>query len=219
MTRAPEIPAGARVAHQFNDSAQQKHAVLLGMWTFLATEVVLFGGLIASFVICRVMYGRAFSQAGSHLYAWIGITNTAVLLTSSAFVALAVETDPGRNRRRSLLLSATALLGLCFLGLKGVEYGLDVHEGILPRIAWRPEQFADASRAELFMLFYWLMTGLHALHVSAGIAVIGVLAWRSRRAEYAHGHHNTIEAAGLYWHFVDIVWLFLLPLLYLGSPP
>ncbi len=203
-------------AFQFDDADQQREAAGLGMWTFLITEVLFFGGLFTGYTVYRVSYPYAFAEASHHLFEWIGVTNTAVLLISSMLVALAVGAARRGDRRRLVLfLVGAALLGCAFLGLKSLEYFLDFREGIVPGPLFDGAPFADPPHSELFFVFYFFMTGLHAIHVTIGIGVltgVAVLGWRGR---YTGGNSNGVEVAGLYWHFVDIVWIFLLPLLYL----
>jgi cytochrome c oxidase subunit 3 len=204
------------VAHQFEDLEQRHRAASLGVWVFLAGEVLFFGGLFVGYTIYRVTYPSAFHAASHHLYLWIGAVNTAVLLTSSLTVALAVHAAREGERRGTLgLLLGTIGLALAFLCLKAVEYYLDYREGLVPVLRFDPGRVgADPAHVQLFLTFYFIMTGLHALHVTAGILVMGslagLIAWRGLR-----DRENAVEMAGLYWHFVDIVWLFLFPLLYL----
>lgn len=205
------------VHEQFDDAPQQRHASMLGMWLFLATELLLFSGLFTGYTIYRAQWPDAFAQAGTHLYKWIGIGNTAILLLSSACMALAVQTAPSRNRIRWRWMLTTAILGLGFLVIKGIEYKLDYDESLVPAMRFDAAPFTDPAHSELFFVFYWIMTGLHALHVAAGISVISILAIRTRNAPHPENLDNSVAAVGLYWHFVDIVWLFLLPLLYLTA--
>ena len=204
-------------AFQFDDAEQQREAAGLGMWTFIITEVLFFGGLFTGYTIYRLLYPVAFAEASNHLFRWIGAGNTAVLLTSSLTMALAAQAaERGARRRVAGFLLVTVLLGCIFLGLKGLEYTLDVREGLVPGAGFAAGEFADPAHSQLFYLFYWIMTGLHALHVTIGIGVLAVLAVMARRGRFGAGDNpNAVEMAGLYWHFVDVVWLFLLPLLYL----
>jgi cytochrome c oxidase subunit 3 len=201
------------VGVQFDDDAQRREAAVLGMWVVLATEVMLFGPLLLGYTIYRCAYPHAFAEASHLLVRSIGAANTAVLLTSSLTMALGVHAArEGRRRRVALHLALTAGLGAAFLALKGVEYAIDVHEGTLPVLAFRPGALQEPAHAELFLVFYWILTGLHALHLTIAVAVVAglaVLAWRGADSSVA------VENAGLYWHFVDLVWVFLFPLLYL----
>jgi cytochrome c oxidase subunit 3 len=204
------------VADQFDDLEQRHRAASLGVWVFLAGEVLFFGGLFVGYTVYRLQYPDAFHATSRHLYLWIGAVNTAVLLTSSLTVALAVHAAAAGERGRTLrLLLATIGLATIFLVLKAVEYSLDYRDGLVPVLHFEPAHIgADPAHAQLFLSFYFIMTGLHALHVTAGILVMaglaGLIAWRG-----VGDHANAVEMTGLYWHFVDIVWLFLFPLLYL----
>jgi cytochrome c oxidase subunit III len=203
------------VAHQFDDPAQQHESASLGMWVFLATEVMFFGGLFMAYIANRYSYPAAFAVGSQRLDALLGGLNTAVLLTSSLTMALAVHAAQ-TARRRSLVvfLLATLVLGALFLGIKGVEYYNDYQAGLMPGLHFTYDG-ADAQKVQLFFIIYFMMTGLHAIHLTIGIAVVLVvtlLAWRGR---FPPEHATPVEVLGLYWHFVDIVWVFLFPLLYL----
>ncbi len=204
-------------AIQFVTLAQQREAATLGIWVFLATEVLFFGGMILGYAVYRWSYPEAFAAAGRHTAIVLGTANTAVLLTSSLTMALAVAAAEARRRRLLvLLLLATAALGCAFLGIKAAEYLKDWHEHLVPALNFTFEPRL-AGPAELFFLIYFATTGLHAIHLTIGIVVMLVLAARSRHDRYLGPRSTTVEIAGLYWHFVDIVWIFLFPLLYLGG--
>ncbi len=212
---SPVSEESAIVAEQFDDIDQQRSAAQLGMWIFLATEVLFFGGLFLSYTVYRFTYGDVFVEASRRLDVVLGGTNTAVLLVSSLLMALAVRAAQ-LDRRRLLvqLLLGTALLGLVFMSIKAVEYHKDYVEHLIPGTHFRWTG-ADPRNAELFFWLYFGMTGLHAIHVTAGIGVLLVLAVLAWRGKFAAGNYNPVEISGLYWHFVDIVWVFLFPLLYL----
>lgn len=207
-------------AHQFDDLEQQHEAGTLGMWLFLATEVMVFGTLFTGYTVYRTSYSEAFEVASCQLNLTIGAANTVVLLTSSLTMALSVHTTRVGNRNRSILyLVLTAFLGTLFMLLKAVEYYSDYRDNLVPRLAFNPTEWTERGvqpeRVQLFLLFYYCMTGLHALHLTIGIAVVVILiilVWRSRLSAVPY---MPIEVSGLYWHFVDIIWIFLLPLLYL----
>ncbi len=202
------------VAHHFEDFEQQHEANLLGMWTFLATEVLFFGGLFLAYMVYRMAYAPVFAQASQYLDVVLGTLNTAILLTSSLTMAMAVHTVNERQRQRSaILLLVTMGLGLLFLSIKGLEYYHKFEEHLIPGASF---QWPDAQRgpAQLFFSLYLAMTGLHALHMIIGIGIIAVFAWSTWRGHYEHDP-TPVEMLGLYWHFVDIVWIFLFPLLYL----
>jgi cytochrome c oxidase subunit 3 len=203
------------VAEQFDDIGQQRSAAQLGMWIFLATEVLFFGGLFLAYTVYRFTYGQVFVQTSRELDVVLGGTNTAVLLISSLLMAFAVRAAK-LDRKRALvaLLAGTAFLGCVFMSIKAFEYHKDFVEHLVPgmRFQWVG---ADPRNAELFFWIYFAMTGLHAIHVTVGIGILLVFALLASRGKFARGNHNPIEITGLYWHFVDIVWVFLFPLLYL----
>jgi cytochrome c oxidase subunit 3 len=205
------------VAHQFDTAEQQHEASYAGMWIFLATEVMFLGGLFAAYSVYRYTYAGAFRQASQHLYASLGAINTGVLLCSSLTMALAVRAAQ-RGRRGQLFgfLVATMLLGLVFLGIKGTEYYLEYQEHLVPLRGFDFRfEGADAPKARLFFDFYFAMTGLHALHLCIAIVWAGAMALLGWRGRFSAAYHTPVEIAGLFWHFVDIVWVFLFPTLYL----
>lgn len=189
------------------------------MWTFLATEILFFGGMLMAYLAYRYLYGAAFAEASGHLYASIGTINTVVLLTSSLTMALAIHAIGGGQRRATvLLLAATAALGALFLGIKAFEYYLDFQEKLVPGVNFAAADFADPAHSQLFFLLYFIMTGVHALHMIIGITIVSIVAFRVWRGHFSAQSYNGVENSGLYWHFVDIVWVFLYPLLYLVGP-
>ena len=205
------------VAHQFNDLEQQHEADTLGMWLFLATEVLFFGALFTVYATYRYLYPEAWAEGSHHLNDWLGGINTAVLLCSSLSVALSVHAaQTGQQRRLVLLLLVTIVLGLAFLGIKAVEWYTDYEEGLIPGVRWT-QTGEGANHVMLFFVLYFSMTGLHALHMIIGIGVFAVIAYLAWRGAFTPVKHMPIELSGLYWHFVDIVWVFLFPLLYLIS--
>ncbi|MCS6817073.1 MAG: cytochrome c oxidase subunit 3 family protein [Blastocatellia bacterium] len=205
------------LAHHFDDLEQQFEASTLGMWVFLITEVMFFGGLFASYAVYRSLYPEGFAVASRRLDYLLGAFNTAVLICSSLTMALAVRSAQlGQSRALRLFLAVTMALGLVFLGVKVVEYSHKIHEHLVPGPSFRFEG-PHARAAQLFFSLYFAMTGLHALHMVVGIgilAVLWILAWRGR---FSPQYYTPVEVAGLYWHFVDIVWIYLFPLLYLIS--
>jgi cytochrome c oxidase subunit 3 len=203
------------IAHQFDDLEQQQEAVTLGMWIFLATEVLFFGGMFLGYAVYRGMYHGTFAAASRHLDVVLGTLNTAVLLCSSLTMAMGVHAAQLNDRRKLVFfLLVTMLLGLAFLGVKGYEYHHKFEEGLIPgpRLNWPGP---DAPHASMFFLFYFVMTGMHAVHMIIGVGVMAVLAIMSARHKVTSIYYTPVEVAGLYWHFVDIVWVFLFPLLYL----
>jgi cytochrome c oxidase subunit 3 len=208
--------AASPLAHQFEDLEQQQEAASLGMWVFLATEVMFFGGLFAGYTIYRNLYPPGF-EAGSHmLNVTIGAINTAVLICSSLTMALAVRAaQMGKRNALVTFLILTTALGLAFVLIKlTLEWRHDYLEGLAPGLNFT---FAgpDAKSLELFFCFYFIMTGVHALHMMVGVGVLSVLLVQAWKGHFGPNHFNAVETAGLYWHFVDIVWIFLFPLLYL----
>jgi cytochrome c oxidase subunit 3 len=203
------------LAHHFDSLAQQTEASTLGMWVFLVTEVLFFGGLFAAYSVYRSSYPDAFAVASHELDIRLGTINTAVLITSSLTMALAVHAAQfGERKLLMMFLGVTMVLGLAFLGIKGVEYYEKFVEHHIPGPGFRFEA-EYARHAQIFFSLYFVMTGLHALHMIIGL---GIMAWMlvwSWNGTITREYASPIEISGLYWHFVDIVWIFLFPLLYL----
>ncbi|HEY6211860.1 MAG TPA: cytochrome c oxidase subunit 3 family protein [Vicinamibacterales bacterium] len=203
------------LAHQFESLGQQKEASALGMWVFLCTEVLFFGGLFLVYTTYRSLYPDAFVAASRELIVWAGAINTGVLITSSLTMALAVHSaQTGSRRLLVIFLILTMALGMVFLGIKAFEYRTEWVEHHVPGLnyAFEPRFYRNA---QIFFSLYFLMTGLHALHMIIGLGIMSVMLWWSIRGTITPDYYNPIEVAGLYWHFVDIVWIFLFPLLYL----
>ena len=200
---------------QFDDVEQQREASTMGMWLFLATEVLFFGAMFLGYTAYRYAYPQAFAEASRHTLIAFGGTNTAVLLISSTVMAFAVRAA-SQNKRGllGLLLFVTASLGTLFLVIKGFEYAHEIREGLFPGSHFHIDA-ADPTQAELFYYLYWLMTGVHALHVTIGVVIIGLFALRAWLTNAFENHDTPVELLGLYWHFVDIVWVFLFPLIYM----
>lgn len=207
----------SHVAIQFDDAGQQRLSATLGMWTFLATEVLFFGGLLAGYAVYRGWYPAVWSEAGNHLDVVLGTVNTAVLLTSSLSVALAVDAARrGAAKSLQAALAATIALGLIFLAIKGYEYLHKWNEHLVPGTAFRwPGTAAHAGPGELYFSFYFVLTGAHALHMLIGIGLLAHLWRQASQRHFSPEWHTPVVNVGLYWHFVDIVWVFLFPLLYL----
>lgn len=210
------------VAHQFDDIEQQREAESLGMWVFLATEVLIFGALFAGYAAYRAWYTHDFEAASGKLNILIGGINTVVLLTSSLTMALSVHAaHVGRQKALVWCLVLTAVLGTGFMAFKAIEYYTDYRDGLMPPAAFNPDEWrtlpepADPDHVRLFLVFYYVMTGLHAVHLTVGIGIMVWLIVLARRGNFGPDHYSPVEVAGLYWHFVDVVWIFLLPLLYL----
>jgi cytochrome c oxidase subunit 3 len=205
----------AQPTFQFTDLRQQHDVAQLGMWVFLATEVLFFGGLILAYSVYRSGDPDGFAEAARHTRIVIGSANTAILLTSSFLVAWAVAiVRRGEGPVAARLLFCAALLGCVFLALKGVEYRLEFDEHLVPGV-----HFAfpghDAHAVSRFFAFYFVATGLHAVHVAIGIVVLALIAIKARAQAYSERYHAPVMVAGLYWHFVDLVWVFLFALIYL----
>jgi cytochrome c oxidase subunit 3 len=205
------------VAHQFDDAGQQKEASIFGMWIFLVTEVMFFGGMFACYTVYRYKYHAAFAAASEMLDWKLGGANTVVLILSSFTMALAVRAAQ-TNKRQQLVafLIATMLLGTVFLGVKVVEYEhkFEQHRVPVPALG-----FQGPPNSELFFAFYFAMTGFHALHMIVGLGLMAVILRMSMKGRFSAEYNNPVEVSGLYWHFVDIVWIFLFPLLYLIGHP
>jgi cytochrome c oxidase subunit 3 len=216
------------LAHHFENLDQQRDANTLGMWAFLATEVLFFGGVLMCYAVYRYWYKAGFIAGTDCQSVLIGTINTAVLLTSSLTMALAVHAAEARNRSAlRMFLGLTILLGLTFVGIKGYEYTRDYREGLFPGVGtfhpteevrdeWTRLKLNPVPRqVELYFVFYFLLTGLHAVHMLIGMGILGIMLYRSGHGRYTAGYAAPVEVVGLYWHFVDIVWIFLFPLLYL----
>ena len=205
----------AALAHHFDNLDQQREAGTLGMWVFLVTEVLFFGGLFTVYAVYRGLYPDAFAAASHELDIGLGTTNTAVLITSSLTMALAVHAAQlGQRRVVMTFLMLTMALGLTFLGIKGLEYYHKFVEHHVPGPDFRFEK-EYFRHAQLFFSLYFLMTGLHALHMVIGFGIMTWMLWWTWRGVITAEYYSPIEISGLYWHFVDIVWIFLFPLLYL----
>jgi cytochrome c oxidase subunit III len=223
--------------HHFDDIEQQRECTSLAMWAFLCTEAMMFGGLFFAYSLYRYLYPGAYHLGSHHLDITLGTINTFVLLFSSLTMALAVHNATVYNRNRLVgFLICTWILGAAFLGIKAVEWTKDYHEGLMPAVRWNyydapaHQQELDAYAARnpqtggvilrpnhvmMFFVLYFCMTGLHALHMIVGLGIVGTFIWLSSKNQFALGNDQPVEIAGLYWHFIDIIWVFLFPLLYL----
>jgi cytochrome c oxidase subunit III len=211
---AASVPEGI-LAHHFSSLGRQNEALRLGMWLFLATEILLFGGLFCGYAVYRYQFHEAFAASSRNLGIWFGTGNTLVLITSSFTVALAIHfarTD--RRRAAAICMGLTLAFALTFLVVKGFEYAEHFHERALPGkyYAWERVQVPGAA---MFMTLYFSMTGLHGLHVLAGMSVLAWQTWRLLQGRYTSAYYTGLELGGLYWHLVDLIWIFLYPLLYL----
>ncbi|WP_437192770.1 cytochrome c oxidase subunit 3 [Planctomicrobium sp. SH527] len=204
--------------HQFDDLQQQRASAALGMWTFLITEVMLFGGVFASYALYRFWYFPEWDLASRQLDLWLGGFNTFVLLTSSLTMAFAVDAAANGNQKalqRNILL--TLLLGFVFVGVKVVEYSAKWEHHLVPGkyFEWHGDPVGDMGAFELFFVFYFIMTGIHAFHMLIAFGLLITLYIQARLGKFSAEYYTPVEMIGLYWHLVDIVWVFLFPLLYL----
>jgi len=206
---------GEFLQHHFTTSEQQADAGKIGMWLFLVTERLLFGGLFVGFAIMQSKHPEAFLQAHHHLDRMLGFINTVVRLVSSYTMVMAVHSARADRRKRVIVyLLLTLMCAGVFLGIKGVEYSHKFQEGLLPGRFYShkgdtvPGQF-------MFFSFYFMMTGLHGLHILGGMAVIAWVLRRAVRGDFSHGYYTPVDLVGLYWHLVDLIWIYLFPLLYL----
>lgn len=203
------------LAHQFDDLGQQYEASTLGMWAFLLTEIMFFGGLFLGYAVYRSAYLEGFVEGSHHLDAILGTIMTAILIGSSLTMALAVHAAQiGRDKLLVGFLLLTIGLGLVFLGIKGYEYWHKYHTDLVPGFRFHYDgPYPEIVR--LFLNFYFIMTAMHALHMIIGLGLLAVLVMLAWRGVFSSEYHTPVEVVGLYWHFVDIVWIFLYPLLYL----
>jgi cytochrome c oxidase subunit 3 len=235
-TTAPEVHGHPALQHHFENMEQQREAGTLGMWVFLVTEIMFFGGMFLAYTLYRSLYPAAFASGSNHLDITLGAVNTGVLILSSFTMAMAVySTQVGKHRPQVLFLVVTLLLGLTFLGIKAKEYSDKYHDHLIPgrlipgnpfdpEIAQHGDEDphklhllegATKEKVEMFYWIYFAMTGMHALHMIIGGGLLTYLIIFSLRRRFDPEYHSPVEVIGLYWHFVDIVWIFLFPLLYL----
>jgi cytochrome c oxidase subunit 3 len=208
--------------HQFDTMEQQKEAGTIGMWVFLLTEIMFFGGLFLAYIIYRAKYPDGFAIASNTLDVRLGGLNTVVLIVSSLTMAMAVHSAQiGKQKKLIIYLVLTLILGCVFLGVKAVEYEHKIATGLFPAewtYNWNEHHSAKAeyaTQAHIFIWIYFAMTGLHALHMVIGAGMLLFLIYFAWRGKYSPAYYAPVELGGLYWHFVDIVWIFLFPLLYL----
>jgi cytochrome c oxidase subunit III len=211
--------------HHFAEPQQQRDAASLGMWWFLATEVMFFGGLFCAYLIYRLKYFGDFGAASKTLAVGLGATNTAVLICSSLTVVLAVwAAQTGRRKMLVANLALTLILGLAFLGIKSVEYKEKFEKHHVPGASFsfenqpipgHPGQYANPQHAQIFFALYFVMTGLHALHMIIGVGIFIWLLTKAWKGQFTPEYNTPVEMGGLYWHFVDVIWIYLFPLLYL----
>ena len=235
-TTAPEAHSHPALQHHFENMEQQREAGTIGMWVFLVTEIMFFGGMFLAYTLYRSFYPMAFASGSNHLDITLGTVNTAVLILSSFTMAMAVYfTQVGKQRPQVICLALTLILGLTFLGVKAVEYKSKWDDHLIPGRLFAGNPFnptvaahgdedphklhllegATVRQVEMFYWIYFAMTGMHALHMIIGAGLLTFLLIFSLRGRFDPEYHSPVEVIGLYWHFVDIVWIFLFPLLYL----
>ncbi|MCB1070604.1 MAG: cytochrome c oxidase subunit 3 family protein [Verrucomicrobia bacterium] len=203
------------LAHQFDDVEQQRQASTMGIWLFLITEVMFFGGLFTGYIVYRGMYPEAWKLGSHELNILLGAINTAVLILSSLTMALSVHAAQlGEQKKLSRNLLATIGLGGVFLVIKAFEYKAKFGHHLVPGEHFHFEG-PFSNQVQLFYSFYFTMTGMHAIHMVIGIGILFWLWAQSRKGKFHKDYYNPVEVTGLYWHFVDLVWIFLFPLLYL----
>jgi cytochrome c oxidase subunit III len=215
---------GPELRHHFVDAEQQRDAASLGMWLFLATEIMFFGGMFCAYLIYRFWYYNEFAAGSRSLDIWLGTINTAVLICSSLTVALGVRAaQMGQRKLLVILLLLTIVFGFAFLGIKGVEWYQKFEEHHIPGRSFNaddlvkayPQIHIDQRHEQIYFSLYFAMTGLHALHMIIGIGIFIFLTYYAWKGRYTPKYYTPVEIGGLYWHFVDIVWIYLFPLLYL----
>ena len=234
------VGAGA-LKHHFEDIEQQRGAERLGMWMFLTTEILFFGGLFLAYTVYRLYYPKDFADISGRLNVAVALINTFLLLTSSLTMTLAIRACQVGNRSALLTyLAISGILGAGFMGFKAYEYNQDWEEGLVPwrtnfgTVAVHDPEHHDAppttlneqwerkgvapQRVRLFMTFYFCMTGIHGLHIIIGLGVIAYLWFRGYMGWLTPDRYAAVEVSSLYWHLVDAIWLFLMPLLYLAGP-
>jgi cytochrome c oxidase subunit III len=208
--------ASLALREQFDTADQQREAATLGMWIFLVTEVLFFGGMFTAYMIYRSYYPGPFARSSGTLSALVGAFNTAVLISSSLTMAMAVHfAQLGRRRLVVLFLISTILIGGVFLGIKAYEWQEKYVAHHVPGPGFHLEGEPVQAQAQLYFSLYFAMTGMHALHMVIGIGLLAVLAVRAHLGRFSPAYYSPVDIAGLYWHFVDIIWIFLFPLLYL----
>jgi cytochrome c oxidase subunit 3 len=215
---------GPELRHHFVDAEQQRDAASLGMWLFLATEIMFFGGMFCAYLIYRFWYYNEFAAGSRSLNIWLGTINTAVLICSSLTVALGVRAAQiGQRKLLVILLLLTIVFGLAFLGIKGVEWYQKFEEHHIPGRSFNaddlvkayPQIHIDQQHEQIYFSLYFAMTGLHALHMIIGVGIFIFLTYYAWKGRYTPKYYTPVEIGGLYWHFVDIVWVIIFTVVYL----
>ncbi len=203
------------VAHHFDTADQQFDSARMGIWLFLVTEILFFGGLFCAFFIYRSWYFSSFVEAHHHLDKVMGAVNTCVLIFSSLTMALAVRSAQVNDKAKTVgFLVVTILCAFAFLVVKYFEYQHKIHDGLLPGVHFTAQGFTSPHPSTFFAV-YFMMTGIHGLHVIIGIGLILWILLRAQRGDFSARYYAPVEGVGLYWHLVDLVWIYLFPLLYL----
>ena len=206
---------GIERAHHFETVAQQRYAATLGIWAWLITELLLFAALFLVALIVRIQHPEATQEAARHLKFWIGATNTVVLIVSSLTMSMAIAfSRMGWQRAMVRMMLATAALGSLFLALKGYEYYADYEEHMMPFLGSRPYELSASPASRLFVNLYYVATLLHGVHLLTGISLLLGMTWMAAKAGFLSRHQNWIEIYGLYWHFIDLIWIMAFPILY-----
>ena len=204
------------VGHHFDNAEQEFSANKFGFWLFLATEVLLFGGLFVAYVVFRNMYPQMFMDAHQHLNRTMGAVNTVVLICSSFTMAMAVRAaQTSKQRQQVVFLLFTMFLAAVFLVIKYFEYSEKIAHGLLPGFWYAPHDPGAPVNGNLFFGLYFMMTGLHGVHVLAGIVAMTWVLTKAVKSRFSSSWHTPIELVGLYWHLVDLIWIYLFPLFYL----
>ncbi len=201
--------------HHFVDADQQFEASKMGVWIFLVTEILFFGGLFAAYIVYRAWYPELFIAASDELDVFWGAVNTVVLISSSLTVAMAIRSVQ-LNQIKGLIINLWITISLAgvFMVIKYFEYAEKIGKGVLPGAHYTYDG-VDHEKANIFFSIYYMMTGLHGIHVLVGISLMLWLVWKAKKGHFSSKYYNPVEGTGLYWHLVDIIWIFLFPLLYL----
>jgi cytochrome c oxidase subunit 3 len=216
-THAPVLEHSPHLQHHFDDMHQQFDSATLGMWVFLLTEIMFFGGMFGAYTVYRTMYPAAFHTTSQFMDPMWGCINTIVLIVSSLSMALAVRAAQlGQRKALMILLWVTIFFGLCFLGVKAIEYHAHWVEQKVPGLNFTYDEYPQYfHQAQIMFCFYFFMTGFHAVHMIVGVGIMLTMFLMAKKGTFSPQYYTPIEISGLYWHFVDIVWIFLFPLLYL----
>jgi cytochrome c oxidase subunit 3 len=206
------------VAHHFDTADTQFDSGRMGVWIFLVTEVLFFGGMFCAFAVFRSWYFEAFKEAHHHLDKVMGGINTIVLICSSLTMALGVRSAQRSKTKLTVAMLALTIAFACvFLVIKYFEYSHKIHDGLLPGAAFTAEGFKTGNDAGIFFAVYFMMTGVHGVHVVVGIGLIAWVLVRAAKGQFSSRYYAPVEGVGLYWHLVDLIWIYLFPLLYLVS--